>query len=55
LFDKSASLLYVVTMNGKYVAYYRVSTSKQGINGLGMDAQKEAINRYDMACFKAQI
>ena len=33
-------------MNGKYVAYYRVSTSKQGINGLGMDAQKEAINRY---------
>ena len=25
---------------GKFVAYYRVSTTKQGINGLGMDAQK---------------
>jgi DNA invertase Pin-like site-specific DNA recombinase len=33
-------------MNGKYVAYYRVSTSKQGINGLGMDAQKDAIERF---------
>jgi len=30
----------------KYVAYYRVSTSKQGINGLGMDAQEKAVSMY---------
>ena len=33
-------------MNGKFVAYYRVSTSKQGLNGLGMDSQKELIKNY---------
>ena len=33
-------------MNGKFVAYYRVSTTKQGINGLGMDAQKDAIQKF---------
>lgn len=33
-------------MNGKFVAYYRVSTIKQGMNGLGMDSQKELIKNY---------
>lgn len=32
--------------NGKYVAYYRVSTVKQGRSGLGLEAQKEAVERY---------
>lgn len=32
--------------NGKYVAYYRVSTVKQGKSGLGLEAQKEAVQRY---------
>jgi DNA invertase Pin-like site-specific DNA recombinase len=29
-----------------YVAYYRVSTDKQGARGLGMEAQREAVSRY---------
>jgi DNA invertase Pin-like site-specific DNA recombinase len=30
----------------KLVAYYRVSTDKQGKTGLGIDAQQEAVRRY---------
>ena len=30
----------------KHIAYYRVSTKKQGASGLGLEAQKEAVTNY---------
>lgn len=33
-------------MEGKFIAYYRVSTDKQGKSGLGLEAQKEAVAAY---------
>ena len=32
--------------NGKFVAYYRVSTAKQGASRLGLEAQQEAVRSY---------
>ena len=33
-------------MNGRYVAYFRVSTEKQGVSGLGLEAQQQAVRTY---------
>lgn len=32
--------------NGKFISYLRVSTAKQGVSGLGLEAQREAVAGY---------
>src|SRR5215471_9045278 len=40
------SMLGGAMVSKRYVSYLRVSTPKQGENGLGVEAQREAVRRY---------
>lgn len=39
-------LVWLFVMSENYISYLRVSTKKQGIDGLGVDAQKSTVERF---------
>ena len=43
---RSRSALKPSNRLGKFIAYYRVSTDRQGVNGNGMAAQRKAVEDY---------
>src|SRR5215475_14849451 len=42
----TVSMFRGIMVSSRYVSYLLVSTPKQGENGLGVEAQREAVRRY---------
>lgn len=42
----SRDCVFPATHAGRFVAYYRVSTSKQGKSGLGREGQEASVKAY---------
>src|SRR5215813_1130939 len=49
------SMFRGIMVSKRYVSYLRVSTPKQGENGLGVEAQREAVRRYLLSHHGEQI
>jgi DNA invertase Pin-like site-specific DNA recombinase len=46
-FDAASETEHKMTPNTqRFIAYYRVSTKRQGLSGLGLDAQRESVAAY---------
>lgn len=46
MFGQYQATIETIILMTKYVAYYRVSTTKQGFDGLGMDAQRSSVQAF---------
>lgn len=46
MFGQCQATIETIILMTKYVAYYRVSTTKQGFDGLGMDAQRASVQSF---------
>jgi DNA invertase Pin-like site-specific DNA recombinase len=52
-FPLPLDLIAAWLMDGKFIAYYRVSTDHQGVNGNGMATQRKAVEDYlNGGCWK---
>lgn len=52
--ERQKKIIGALSMENGIVAYYRVSTQKQGVSGLGLEAQENTVRQY-AARHKAQI